>query len=134
MAIEASRQLANPDKVLKAFRLKEMSFHMALRVSLDADGVETHFHMRPYTDSTSLSSSTWYEFELRSYEGNIWVGHCRGLVSTDYEVPPTPVDDGLEDRLGLQNCTDIVDIAELAQNFTKVSMSQLYEILQTIDL
>ena len=69
MAIEASRQLASAGKKVKGFRLKEVVLHMALRIPLSTEGVETHFHLRPYLDSTATTSSSWSEFELRSCEG-----------------------------------------------------------------
>lgn len=131
MAIEASLQLANPDKKVKAFRFKEVALHMALRVPLGVEGVETHFYLRPYADSTTLAAGSWNEFELRSFQGDDWIEHCRGLIQTEYEVAYNPVDDGLEDRLFSQMCTDAVQEAEdTCKN--DVSPKQLYEILQTV--
>ncbi|KAE9567271.1 Highly reducing polyketide synthase alt5 [Colletotrichum fructicola] len=131
MAIEASVQLATPERKIKGFRFKEVSLHMALRVPLNSDGVETHFHMRPYVDSTALAASNWSEFELRSYENDGWVEHCRGLIQTEYEVPYTPVDNGLEDRLFAERCVETVRDAETSCT-EEVQMKQLYEILQTV--
>ena len=45
MALEASRQLANPQKVLEGLRLKEVVCHTALRVPTSTDGIETHFYV-----------------------------------------------------------------------------------------
>lgn len=131
MAIEASRQLAAPEKKVKAFRFKEVSLHMALGIPLNADGVETHFHMRPHVESTALSSSTWSEFELRSYTPRGWIEHCRGLIQTEYETSYTPVDDGLEDRQFVEGCLTAVNQAEESCQ-SDVSIKQLYEILQTV--
>lgn len=131
MAIEASRQLVNPEKKVKAFRFREVSLHMALRVPLGAEGVETHFHLRPYADSTSLASGSWNEFELRSVHGDDWLEHCRGFIQTEYETTYNPVDDGLEDRLFNQTCADVVKDAEVTCN-NVVATKQLYEILQTV--
>ena len=131
MAIEASIQLANPDKKVKAFRFKEVALHMALRVPLGVEGVETHFYLRPYADSTALTAGSWNEFELRSFQGDDWIEHCRGLIQTEYETTYNPVDDGLEDRLFNQMCADAVQEAEdTCKN--DVSPKQLYEILQTV--
>ncbi len=52
MAVEASRQIAEKDKVLKGFRFRDVSFHLALRVPEDAVGIESHFYLRPYREST----------------------------------------------------------------------------------
>jgi acyl transferase domain-containing protein len=131
MAIEASKQLANPEKRLKGFRFKEISLHTALRVPSNADGVETHFYMRPYMDSTSSTSSNWSEFQLFSFEGDEWREHCRGLIQTEYEAPYTPVDDGLEDQMFTKICTKYIETAEQACP-KNVSVQQLYELLQTV--
>lgn len=90
MAIEASRQIADDSKALKGFRFKDVSFHLALRVPDDAHGVETHFYLRPYRE-TSLpsSSSTWNEFQLWSFNDGEWREHCRGLVRSQYEEDET---------------------------------------------
>ncbi|KAM5486920.1 Type I Iterative PKS [Microsporum audouinii] len=131
MAIEASRQLLNPSKEVKAFLFREVSLHMALKVPLDTDGVETHFHLRPYHDSTSLTSSSWNEFVLRSHTDSGWVEHCRGLVQTEYKTAYTAVDNGKEDRLFAEMCVDAVKQAEESCQ-KEVVAKQLYEILQTV--
>lgn len=131
MAIEASRQLANPEKIVKAFRFKEVALHMALRVPSSGDGIETHFYLRPYMDSTSSTSSSWSEFQLCSQEGEEWRENCRGLIQTEYETPYTPVDGGLEDRLFIESCAQAVDESE-DRCRKNVSTKQLYELLSTV--
>ena len=133
MAIEASRQLASAGKKVKGFRFKEVVLHMALRIPRNADGVETHFHLRPYLDSTAATSSAWSEFELRSFDGGEWREHCRGLIQTEYKSQSTPVDDGLEDRMFAEICASRVTQAERACQ-KDVSAKQLYELLQTVGL
>ena len=133
MAIEASQQLASTGKRVKGFRFKEVVLHMALRIPRNAEGVETHFHLRPYLDSTAATSSSWSEFELRSFEGGEWREHCRGLIQTEYESQSTPVDDGLEDRMFAEICASRV--AEAEHTCQKdMSAKQLYELLQTVGL
>ena len=131
MAIEASKQLANPEKTLKGFRFKEISLHIGLRVPSNADGVETHFYMRPYMNSTASTSSNWSEFQLFSFEGNEWREHCRGLIQTEYEAPYTPVDAGLEDQMFMKICANYVENAEQACR-KNVSVQQLYGLFQTV--
>ncbi|KAJ4403512.1 hypothetical protein N0V85_005079 [Neurospora sp. IMI 360204] len=132
MAIEASRQMANPDKgPIKAFRFREVSLHMALRVPASAEGVETHFYLRPYMDSMSSTASNWSEFQLFSHENDEWREHCRGLVQTEYEAAYTPVDNGLEDRAFRDQCAEYVASAEKRCG-KPVSTNQLYELLQTV--
>lgn len=128
MAIEASLQLTNPDKKLKGFRFKDVSFHMALRIPAHAEGVETQFQMRPHLDSTSSKSFAFSEFELSSYEGDERRDHCRGLIQTEYDASPTPVDSGLEDRMFYEMCVRAVDEAEVACR-NNASANQLYQLL-----
>ena len=85
MAIEASRQIADDSKVLRGFAFKDVSFHLALRVPDDSEGVETHFYLRPYRETSSPGSSTWNEFQLWSFNDGEWREHCRGLVQSEYE-------------------------------------------------
>lgn len=46
MAIEASRQLANANKVLRGFKFKDVTFHHALLVPQDSYGIESYFYLR----------------------------------------------------------------------------------------
>ncbi|KAH8668644.1 fatty acid synthase S-acetyltransferase [Xylariales sp. PMI_506] len=131
MAIEASRQLANPKKPLKGFRMREIALHMALRVPTSSDGVETHFYLRPYFESRSSTSSHWNEFQLCSFDGEEWREHCRGLIQTEYETAVSPVDNGLEQRMFEEACAKSIADAETACK-EEVSSKQLYEILHTV--
>lgn len=129
MAIEACRQLADPNKTLKAFRLRESAFHLALRIPLNANGIETHFYLRPYAESTANTSSTWNEFQLCSNEEGEWREHCRGLVQIEYEDAYNPVDGGLEDRLFAEGCKRAV--ADADETCDKdISNTHLYALLQ----
>lgn len=89
MAIEASRQIADDGRIPKGFRFKDVSFHLALRVPDGAEGVETHFYLRPYRETSSPGSSTWNEFQLWSFNDGEWREHCRGLVQSEYEEDKT---------------------------------------------
>lgn len=89
MAIEASRQVADDSVALKAFRFKDVSFHLALRVPDDSHGIETHFYLRPYRETSSPGSSRWNEFQLWSFNDGEWREHCHGLVQSEYEEGKT---------------------------------------------
>ena len=45
-AIEASRQLADPSKQIKGYRLREISFLKALVIPLTSDGNDTHLYLQ----------------------------------------------------------------------------------------
>ncbi|KAF8241412.1 hypothetical protein K440DRAFT_656775 [Wilcoxina mikolae CBS 423.85] len=133
MAIEASRQLADPNKIIKGFRIKEACFQNALTVPPNSDGVKTHFYLRPVKTSSSSSSSTLNEFRLCSYEADEWRENCRSTVSIEYEAAPTPVDCGREEKEQLRNYREI---QEAANESCKISVSakQLYELFSTVGL
>ncbi|KAK2600653.1 hypothetical protein N8I77_010173 [Diaporthe amygdali] len=107
MAIEASRQIADGSKILKGFRFKDVSFHLALRVPDDSQGVETHFYLRPYRETSSPSPSTWNEFQLWSFNDGEWREHCRGLTQTEYEDEQTP-----NDLMVHEQCSKLVHDAQ----------------------
>ncbi|OTB06091.1 hypothetical protein M426DRAFT_55767 [Hypoxylon sp. CI-4A] len=130
MAIEASRQLLDPKKTIKGFRMKEVVFQTALRIPTNADGIETHFYVRPYFDSTASASSSWNEFQLSSHDGDEWRDHCRGLIQPDYETPTNVIDNGDEERLFLQHFAESAQDAEEACT-APISSKQLYELLRT---
>ncbi|KAN0087204.1 hypothetical protein V8E54_000892 [Elaphomyces granulatus] len=130
MALEASRQLANPQKVLEGFRLKEVVFHAALRVPTGTNGIETHFYVRPFFDSTSSTSSSWNEFQLSSFDGDDWRDHCRGLIQPEYETQVNPIDNGLERQKFVEMMVETVANAE-ASCRKRVSSKQLYELFHT---
>ena len=47
MAIEATRQLADPSRVIHGYWLKDVFFHKALLVPKSPEGVETQLFLRP---------------------------------------------------------------------------------------
>ncbi|KAH8883185.1 beta-ketoacyl synthase domain-containing protein [Thozetella sp. PMI_491] len=93
MAVEASRQLADSEKVLKGFKFRDVSFHAALRVPEDTLGVESHFYLQP------SAQPQWSEFRVSTFQEGEWIEHCRGLVQTEYESDSQSGEQSLEDQL-----------------------------------
>ena len=133
MAIEASRQVSDTSKVLKGFRFKDVSIHAALRVPDDPQGVESHFYLRPYRESSIPTASKWHEFQLMTFEKSEWREHCYGLIQTEYETEYTPVDGGLEEQMlqerfaeGLRNaetgCATEVPVEDVYQNLQEAGL------------
>lgn len=117
MAIEASRQLASPDRTVTGFRFKDVFFHSTLTIpEPSSDGADVHFFLRPLRESATARSATWSEFRLCSWSGDVWRTHCAGLVSTEYETEFTPVDAGLEQQEFITRCR--TDAAEHAKKCT----------------
>ncbi|KAL8704317.1 MAG: hypothetical protein Q9201_002503 [Fulgogasparrea decipioides] len=133
MAIEAQLQLADQGRAIKGFRIKDACFHNALTVPTTAEGIETHFYVRPYRDSLSSKASSWNEFRLCSYDKNEWREHCRGLVSLEYDTSATPVDNGLENRESIEACQRRFADAQKCCK-TPIDSKQLYEHFSTVGL
>ncbi|KAJ0331472.1 hypothetical protein COL922a_011889 [Colletotrichum nupharicola] len=108
MAIEACKQLADPALKLVGFRFKDVSFHTALDIPEDAEGIETRFHLPPLWEGTSSQSATWSEFELWSYQNEEWRNHCRGWIQAGIDSIHTIVDGGLEQVKFEETCAKVV--------------------------
>lgn len=128
MAIEASRQVADKDRVLRGFTFKDVSFHEALRVPDDAQGIESHFYLRPYRETSLPGTSAWDEFQLWTFNNDEWREHCRGLVQTEYEGDQSCDDRGIQEQCNkaLQDarstCTSRIAVEKLYRNFKEAGL------------
>lgn len=138
MAIEGCRQLAersNPEKSIKGFRFREVSFRAALVVPDDAMGVESHVYIRPVKQAAvETQASAWREFQVCTAQDNDeWQEHCRGQVLIEYDGPETAVDGGLEEKL-LQT-QSIKSIDEARKNCaTKIAAEDIYDAWKSVGL
>ncbi|KAH8799173.1 hypothetical protein F5884DRAFT_905619 [Xylogone sp. PMI_703] len=102
MALEASKQLANPNKRLTGFRFRDLTIQTALIIPDNADGIETVLSMNPVSETFKSKSKVWYEFHVYSYDEiqKEWRVHCRGEVSTEYEKhSDVPIEDDRNSNL-----------------------------------
>ncbi|RFU25040.1 hypothetical protein B7463_g11292, partial [Scytalidium lignicola] len=129
MAIEASRQISDMSKVLKGFRFKDVSFHLALRIPDDAQGIESHFYLRSFRETNLPVATLWHEFQLCTFDDGEWREHCRGLVKTEYEPDSTLIDGSLEDQMVQTRCDQEIKNA-LSSCVTKLSVEKAYHNLQ----
>lgn len=83
MAIEAAKQMAEPDKCIAGFNIKEVTFHAPIRIESNTEGVETGFYMRPVQNVKSKSPG-WFEFRLCSNENQTWTENCTGSIQIVY--------------------------------------------------
>ncbi|EDN95526.1 hypothetical protein SS1G_11404 [Sclerotinia sclerotiorum 1980 UF-70] len=122
MAIEASRQTARPNSKIASYNIENVSFFKALLVSLDAEGVETQFHLRPAKDNTN--SSDRKHFNLYLCSSGQWAEICCGTIVTEYEeVNDAEIlgprnDDHLHSiwKNGVARCTRLLDSKDLYEN------------------
>lgn len=85
MAVEAIKQLVEPDKVIVGFNLKDAVFPSALHIPTHADGIETNIHMKRVREGKS-DSSGWYEFRICSYDNKTWIENCTGAIQAAFEA------------------------------------------------
>ncbi|CAM1502592.1 Fc.00g073680.m01.CDS01 [Cosmosporella sp. VM-42] len=112
MAIEASRQIADKSKVLKGFKFKDVSFHLALQVPDDAQGIESQFCLRPYRETSLPVASLWNEFQLFTSDNGEWREHCHGFVQLEYETERMSVGESWEDDMAQSLCAQEIKDAQ----------------------
>ena len=86
IALEAVQQLAEPEKTLRALRLREVSFFAAMALP-EESATEVITTVRPHIVATSGSTSaTWWEFTISSCVGVDQLrDNCRGLIAIEYK-------------------------------------------------
>ncbi|VUC33991.1 unnamed protein product [Clonostachys rosea] len=102
MAVEAARQMANSTRTLSGFVFHDVSFHSALVIPNDADGVEVNLHMRPRKNSTEKDAG-WFDFSLYEREEssqNGWKENCNGSIQLNYADTESSTN-GETDHLGV---------------------------------
>ena len=96
MVGEAIRQLHTNSHRTTDFSLRQVNIKAALVLHQDVT-VEILTRMRPVRVTSSLESSSWFEFTISSSNGDSWVKHCTGQAraSSDSVVVGEP-EHGLE--------------------------------------
>ena len=87
MAIEAVSQTSVALSVLEAkprienpkYRLRNVTFPKALVLEANGDGRRLMLTLTP----TTTKDNTWYDFNVLSLQGEVWIGHSSGLVRVD---------------------------------------------------
>lgn len=97
MTIEAAKQMAKPGYSIRGYRFRDVTFHTALKTSLDPNGTETQFYLRPLANSEDRGT-TWSDFRLYMFENEEWVENCRGNILVEYQEDESVVDRGKESR------------------------------------
>lgn len=81
MAVEAASRRANSKGVqFDRFELRDIAVHAPLMIT-DED-IEITLQLRPHQEGTLVSSETWDEFRIHSWDANKgWTEHCKGLIT-----------------------------------------------------
>lgn len=136
MAIEASRQMADPDSRIVGFKLKQVSIKRALIIPETREGVETSLTMSRMDQSALMDTRIWKRFEVASFDpvGNEWIEHCTGYIKVDYEKKHNPVDgekvaaeENYAWRRELQEVSEVcqtpIDFSKSYEDFGKIGLS-----------
>ena len=94
MAIEAARQMSEKNNII-GYEIKDTTFHAPINMSLNPDGVETNFYLRPLRGAADKDNA-WAEFRLHVCEKEQWAETCRGIIKVQHEAAITEVDSGQE--------------------------------------
>ncbi|ESZ91648.1 putative polyketide synthase [Sclerotinia borealis F-4128] len=95
MAIEAAKQLADPARLIKGFKLTDTYFMVALTIPASAQGIETQLVFSPPPGSSDRNTASW-KFRLFSHDGTQWQEHSHGTIHIDYARRPNDLE-GHED-------------------------------------
>ena len=82
MAVEAARQMHDHSLTICGYKFEEVRFFKPLLITLDSEGVETQFELRPHkVDNLSAHA----HFQLYTYAKESWIEVCRGSILTLFE-------------------------------------------------
>lgn len=82
MALEAARQISDSKMVIKGYRLNNLQFLKALRISSAPEGVETQLHLHPLRGVGRTSKE--YDFALYVHADDDWSMICRGSIAVEF--------------------------------------------------
>ncbi|PYH87840.1 polyketide synthase [Aspergillus ellipticus CBS 707.79] len=98
MAVEAIKQLADLDRVVTGFNIRDVVFSSALQIPTHVDGIEVNVHLRRTRDGKA-DHTGWFEYQIYSYDNGSWVENSTGAIQALYESVETGLDtNGREER------------------------------------
>ncbi|KAL8769661.1 MAG: hypothetical protein Q9209_004458 [Squamulea sp. 1 TL-2023] len=84
MALEAARQLADPEQPISGYELREVVFGVALDLSASGLNLETRFSVRS-SNGRWRQHGSWSTFSVYSLVAQRWTEHCRGCIRVCYQ-------------------------------------------------
>jgi acyl transferase domain-containing protein len=134
MALEAGVQLAEKDKPLEGFELRDVSIGHAHVLQSTDTGVQTMLQIRPHRIGTKAATGNWLSFNAFSLgEGQDWIENCSGLLLIKYKAEPSEVEHGLEAMEDLNSCKE--EYNSVQQSCTKVVQPRrFYDSLKELGL
>ncbi|RWA12367.1 hypothetical protein EKO27_g2745 [Xylaria grammica] len=115
MAIEAAKQLADPKRPIRGFKLTDAYFMVALAVPAHGQGIETQMVLTPSPVGSARHTPSW-KFQLFSHDGTQWQEHSHGTVQIDYE----------RDARALEGQEDLEKLKDAQNAFSAVGETAIY--------
>lgn len=84
MAIEGARQLADENRLITGYCIKDATFQKSLSIPQSQNGVEVQLYLHSIKRG-SEEDSAWSDFRLCVYEDGHWAENCRGKIQVEYE-------------------------------------------------
>ena len=85
MTLEACKQLANEDRRIAGYMIRDATFHNPLPIAPGPDGVEVQHCLRTEEESFKKDSVT-SDFRLYINNDGRWDENCRGTIQLEYDI------------------------------------------------
>ncbi|KLJ07412.1 hypothetical protein EMPG_17105 [Blastomyces silverae] len=82
MAIEAAKQIADPNRRVTGYNVRDVVFQAELNIPTSSDGIETRFYMTSIRGSPTKDE--WFKFSLCSCNHDKWLENSHGYIQIDY--------------------------------------------------
>lgn len=126
MAIEAVKQLTDPNLKISGFNFKRVKFMSALVLPADTPGIQTRLSMRPDRDD-GPENGGWYEYSLFSNRGQ-WSKHSTGFVQV-------VIDKGSDAEVSVEHKEALTQFHQMEKRSTNVlDRTTFYESLKLSNL
>jgi acyl transferase domain-containing protein/NADPH:quinone reductase-like Zn-dependent oxidoreductase/aryl carrier-like protein len=79
MAVEGAKQLADSERFVSGYVLRNVEFRSAMSIEDAAEALEVLTSLRP-------SNSDTFDFSISSYTDQGWIQNCRGSIGIEYEM------------------------------------------------
>ena len=110
-AVEGMRHIADTQRTLQSFELRDITIGRALIIPETDPGVEVFTRLRPRPSGLEKSMSPWYEFSFSSTDFSNGIAvkyreHASGLVCARYKTEQVELGERLEDDFEIQKAKE----------------------------
>ena len=132
MALEGARQIAQKDRQITGYQLKDTTFSSPISISPARAKSEAQLFMRPLRKTYEKDNPS-FQFRIFIFEDSHWNEACQGTINVEYEGTPSEVDAGRED---FEKCKRIKEQYEEAIRTCNrpVETKRMYQVFKDIGL